>query len=483
MNTIKALLLSCLAVVLFQSAAFSDVIAERYTRNANNFYIIKDYQKAFQSINSALKIYGRDDIPSETKVLADNIYYDYLNYSFEKKDFTTAEKIETAYLERTEVFSERLRLLIRKFKETREAERVAEEKRIQQLEEQKNREAMEKLKKLDWEEQRIRLQKEEEIKKLDREENRQYLERQEKMTREQTQQEVKVREELNRILQTAFNLKEEDKKKSESFMGMLLISLAVVSGIFIVLLIFFTLLFLYQNRMQLRMFQLLSGHADPSQPASAIENDKPPLLISGQKPVRHQVLTYGLTRNDMLELQKILERCLTLGIQIDTVTQRRNCSRMVAELVYKISQFMGYEPKKCLILYGAALVYDIGFLHIDPERFKKTAWDKLDQDTLKKHTTDFMKDIDFIPKSIKTVFIDAITKHHETPDGKGYPKGLTSDHIPYIAQVIHVAESFEAMTSSRQHTKILDKESALSILKQEKNKYDQKIVNALAQFI
>ena len=42
-----------------------------------------------------------------------------------------------------------------------------------------------------------------------------------------------------------------------------------------------------------------------------------------------------------------------------------------------------------------------------------------------------------------------ILAHHERPDGKGYPKGLTAEEIPLEASILAVGDAYEAMTSDR----------------------------------
>jgi HD-GYP domain-containing protein (c-di-GMP phosphodiesterase class II) len=39
--------------------------------------------------------------------------------------------------------------------------------------------------------------------------------------------------------------------------------------------------------------------------------------------------------------------------------------------------------------------------------------------------------------------------HHERLDGRGYPDGLYDRQIPYIAKVVNLADSFDAMTTDR----------------------------------
>jgi HD-GYP domain-containing protein (c-di-GMP phosphodiesterase class II) len=54
-----------------------------------------------------------------------------------------------------------------------------------------------------------------------------------------------------------------------------------------------------------------------------------------------------------------------------------------------------------------------------------------------------------------------IKSHHERFDGFGYPEGLAGEEIPIEARVIAVADSFDAMTTSRPYRKSLDRIAAL----------------------
>ena len=56
--------------------------------------------------------------------------------------------------------------------------------------------------------------------------------------------------------------------------------------------------------------------------------------------------------------------------------------------------------------------------------------------------------------------------HHERPDGKGYPKGLKGDEIPRVAQIIAVADTFDAMYSDRPYRKRMNFDKAVSIIKE-----------------
>ena len=43
--------------------------------------------------------------------------------------------------------------------------------------------------------------------------------------------------------------------------------------------------------------------------------------------------------------------------------------------------------------------------------------------------------------------------HHERQDGKGYPHGVSKEEIPEVAQIIAVADTFDAMHSTRPYRK------------------------------
>lgn len=58
-----------------------------------------------------------------------------------------------------------------------------------------------------------------------------------------------------------------------------------------------------------------------------------------------------------------------------------------------------------------------------------------------------------------------ILAHHENFDGTGYPNGLKGDAIPRAAQIIAVADAYEAMTSSRPSRRAVTPELALAELR------------------
>jgi putative nucleotidyltransferase with HDIG domain len=58
-------------------------------------------------------------------------------------------------------------------------------------------------------------------------------------------------------------------------------------------------------------------------------------------------------------------------------------------------------------------------------------------------------------------YIPAVRHHHERQDGKGYPDGLNSDSIPLFASIIAIADTYDAMTSTRPYRSAFSEDIAL----------------------
>jgi energy-coupling factor transport system substrate-specific component len=140
-------------------------------------------------------------------------------------------------------------------------------------------------------------------------------------------------------------------------------------------------------------------------------------------------------------------------------------STRVAEYTAMLTKELGYDEETVEKYYNIGLLHDIGKIGIPPEVLNKPG--KLtDQEfnIIKSHSAQgykVLKDISIMPE----LAIGA-GAHHERPDGKGYPRGLKGDEIPRVAQIIAVADTFDAMYSDRPYRKRMNFEKAVSIIKE-----------------
>lgn len=61
--------------------------------------------------------------------------------------------------------------------------------------------------------------------------------------------------------------------------------------------------------------------------------------------------------------------------------------------------------------------------------------------------------------------MDCVRYHHERLDGSGYPSGLKGDEIPLGAQIVSIADCFDAITTERSYQKGRNNTEAFSILR------------------
>jgi hypothetical protein len=77
-----------------------------------------------------------------------------------------------------------------------------------------------------------------------------------------------------------------------------------------------------------------------------------------------------------------------------------------------------------------------------------------------------------------------ILEHHERPDGRGYPYGLGPEQVPLEAQIIAVADAFEAMTADRVYRRGMPAAVACERLREGAGaQWDPKVVEAMIRLV
>ena len=136
----------------------------------------------------------------------------------------------------------------------------------------------------------------------------------------------------------------------------------------------------------------------------------------------------------------------------------------VAEYTSLLARELGCDDETVERYYRIALLHDVGKIGIPKSVLNKPG--KLtdaEYDVIKSHTTkgyDVLKDIKIMPD-----LATGAQSHHERPDGLGYPNHLKGDEIPRVAQIIAVADCFDAMYSNRPYRKRMNFERAVSIIR------------------
>ena len=105
------------------------------------------------------------------------------------------------------------------------------------------------------------------------------------------------------------------------------------------------------------------------------------------------------------------------------------------------------EEAKRIFIY-AAYMHDIGKINISQDiLIKSSRLTEVEWEVLKSHPKNGAEIIKNV--SILKEVVPIILQHHERYDGTGYPNRLKGNEISYLARMLTVVDSFDAMTSSR----------------------------------
>ena len=157
-------------------------------------------------------------------------------------------------------------------------------------------------------------------------------------------------------------------------------------------------------------------------------------------------------------------------------------TKRVAHFSECIGKEMDLSTKDMRDLKMAAVLHDIGKIGIEDKILKKTeALNDEEFEVMKNHPRLGYEIIGHID-SLSSV-VDGMRFHHERPDGKGYPFGLKGDEIPVMAMIISVADTFDAMISTRPYRKGLPPMVAYDeIVKHRGTQFSEAVVDAFCRW-
>jgi len=127
-------------------------------------------------------------------------------------------------------------------------------------------------------------------------------------------------------------------------------------------------------------------------------------------------------------------------------------SQRVAQYSKMLASSMGFDKKQCEEIYEAGMLHDIGKIAIPDSILLNPS--KLNDSEYKLIQSHVEIGYDMLQKVTMFKNISStVASHHERYDGSGYPKGLKGEQIPISGRIMAVADSFDAMTTSRIYKK------------------------------
>ena len=123
-------------------------------------------------------------------------------------------------------------------------------------------------------------------------------------------------------------------------------------------------------------------------------------------------------------------------------------SERVATYSRDIAREMGMTEEECQVIYQAGILHDVGKI-ITPDSIllKPGKLTEQEYSLIKDHVNAGYKILSQVPMYYELAKI--VHAHHEHYDGSGYPKGIKGEEIPLGARIMTIADTFDAMTTSR----------------------------------
>ncbi|HEX2974260.1 MAG TPA: HD domain-containing phosphohydrolase, partial [Tepidisphaeraceae bacterium] len=136
-------------------------------------------------------------------------------------------------------------------------------------------------------------------------------------------------------------------------------------------------------------------------------------------------------------------------------------SERVGLMAAKLAATLGLGKEQIEDFRIAGLLHDVGKIGI-PEAVLCKAGRLTDAEycQIKQHPETGYRILRDVPAL--THIIDGVLHHHERWDGRGYPDGLAAEKIPLIARVLALADSFDAMSSTRSYRPAMPRPAVLA---------------------
>jgi putative nucleotidyltransferase with HDIG domain len=132
----------------------------------------------------------------------------------------------------------------------------------------------------------------------------------------------------------------------------------------------------------------------------------------------------------------------------------------VARLSCELGRRLGFSTEEIEILEKACLLHDVGKIRTpDDILLKEHPLTHREVEEMRSHAVDGAEILKMAPSLHR--YVATVRAHHEWFDGSGYPDGKRDAEIPTHAQIIALADAYDAMTTTRPYSAALSPRAAV----------------------
>jgi putative two-component system response regulator len=207
---------------------------------------------------------------------------------------------------------------------------------------------------------------------------------------------------------------------------------------------------------------LVTGLSDLHDRIKGIEAGADEFLSKPVHPLELRARVGSLTRMkhllDALDSAEAAFMTLALTIEARDPTTNGHCERLARHAV-ALGRALGLGDEDLQALNRGGFLHDVGKVGVPDAVLLKQGPLTIAEFELMKRHPDIGDSLCAPLQSLRAVR-PIVRFHHERLDGSGYPLGLRGDEVPLLAQIVGIADVYDALTSHRPYRRALSHEEA-----------------------
>jgi putative nucleotidyltransferase with HDIG domain len=196
-----------------------------------------------------------------------------------------------------------------------------------------------------------------------------------------------------------------------------------------------------------------------------------------KEPTRENIQKSKEVVNDILDEILLEEKVFSSLLKV-TSYDYYTYSHCVNVAVYSLGlgKYIGLSGDDLAVLGQAAILHDIGKSQIDSNIINKTSKLTYEEYNIVKKHPEYGYDLMSKYKDIDQRILYGIRHHHEKLNGHGYPDRLHGTQIHLFAQIVALADIFDALTTRRSYKEPMTTYEAFKLMKDKMaGEFDQKL--------
>jgi response regulator RpfG family c-di-GMP phosphodiesterase len=183
------------------------------------------------------------------------------------------------------------------------------------------------------------------------------------------------------------------------------------------------------------------------------------VFLKQMEPAVESVLASSAGRNDRYSLAEQL-----LEPDFRKYPELAAHSREISMMAQRFARVLELPPAQVETVRIAALVHDVGMRLLDYERLYRKA--NLTQEETRGIGEHPLIGAALVEPLLGSDVAQAVLRHHERYDGKGYPSRMTGQQIPLAARIISIVDAWISMTSRDSYQPAIPREQAVTRLRE-----------------